>query len=614
MSINQQEVRAESDRKYESLAKQIQEDRWATERATQLLSHQLAQAERKISHLEQVEAQYQVTKSEFASLLVEHAQSKEQIRLLQKENQQLRAQLSDFAEDTKSNHDTMLLNMTQYQRQLQSSLDEHLLEQSRSHQSTCDRFQQYFETHKAETIAIQELQEKRLGGHVKEQNDRLESIQLDLLQRLQRNYESIEQQIVLLRDNVREEIAATIPSALESSADIQESIAKLVQVRAAAYEMAMEEKVAQRSQQILDEYVSLMMRDAASEDVFEYEDDIEYEGDSAFQNVTGEASRLVDDDNMVVEGTAASSLNTSVQSQRSNLSSSAKRSATALSQLLLQRVSSTTSMMTNDQISQQQLQQDGAFGRVSRNQSFTRAPLYSQQQDISEINHAVQALLDMHRKDIASIHQRLDVMSPASTSATKAGVKSGTALSRRHSSASLSTNSNNNSTTSSGGTLKRKSSIKSTDKVADTSFYSLTSSSSQQPTAASSSDGLKAVKANKETSSSSLKKRGSVASLMETAPEDSSRSAKSLQKTSSTRSVSRDASSTEAAATTTATNDPPLKSALSKKRLSFASDREKGNDESLLQDKETRMGRKRSSKSIDKSNTGTYSVGSDHLV
>lgn len=614
MSINQQEVRAESDRKYESLAKQIQEDRWATERATQLLSHQLAQAERKISHLEQVEAQYQVTKSEFASLLEEHAQSKEQIRLLQKENQQLKAQLSDFAEDTKSNHDTMLLNMTQYQRQLQSSLDEHLLEQSRSHQSTCDRFQQYFETHKAETIAIQELQEKRVGGHVKEQNDRLESIQLDLLQRLQRNYESIEQEIVLLRDNVREEIAATIPSALESSADIQESIAKLVQVRAAAYEMAMEEKVAQRSQQILDEYVSLMMRDAAGEDVFEYEDDIEYEGDSAFQNVTGEAS-IVDDDNMVVEGTAASSLNTSVQSQRSNLSSSAKRSAAALSQLLLQRVSSTTSMMTNDQISQQQLQQDGAIGRVSRNQSFTRAPLHSQQQDISEINHAVQALLDMHRKDIASIHQRLDVMSPASTSATKAGVKSGTALSRRHSSASLSTNSNNNnSTTSSGGTLKRKSSIKSTDKVADTSFYSLTSSSSQQPTAASSSDGLKAVKANKETASSSLKKRGSVASLTEIAPEDSSRTAKSLQKTSSTRSVSRDALSTDAAATTTATNNPPLKSALSKKRLSFASDREKGIDESLLQDKETRMGRKRSSKSIDKSNTGTYSVGSDHLV
>lgn len=601
--LNEQEVRAESDRKYESLAKQIQEDRWANERATQLLSHQLAQAERKISHLEQVEAQYQVTKSEFASLLEEHAQSKEQIRLLQKENQQLKAQLSDFAEDTKSNHDTMLLNMTQYQRQLQNSLDEHLLEQSRSHQSTCDRFQQYFETHKAETTAIQELQEKRLGVHMKEHSDRLESMQLDLLQSLQRNYESIEQEIVLLRDNVREEITATIPSALESSTDIQESIAKLVQERATAYEMAMEEKVALRSQQILDEYVSLMMRDAAGEDVFEYVDDVEYEGDLVFQNATEEASRLIDDDNMVAEGAAASSLNTSVQSQRSNLSTSAKRSAASLSQLLLQRVSSTASMMTNDQTSQQQQQQEGTFGRVSRNQSFSRAS--QQQHDISEINHAVQALLDMHRKDIASIHQRLDVMSPASTSSAKAGVKTSSALSRRHSIASLSTtNSNNNSTTSSGGNLKRKSSIKSIDKAADSSFYSIKSSSSQQQAAASSSDGLQASKTGKETASSSLKKRGSVASLAETAPEDTGRSSKSLQKTSSTRSVSRDAVSTDAAAT----NNPPLKSALSKKRLSFASDREKGIDESLLEDKGSRIGRKRSSKSNNNSNTGTQSL------
>lgn len=512
-----EQVRAETDRKFELLVKQQNDDRENFERTIRQLSIQLGKQERKLEQYEPLQQRVTENEHDIISLNNELTVVKEHLLKVEEEKNKLAQQLEEERENRLTMENQLVGNMNSNQQKILSIIDEHHEVQSQMYQQSVDRFQQLFNEQQESLIEAQLSHRRHVDSSVQKQNDAIEQTKLDFVNRLNTHYESLSQEMMLMKESIQEEIDTSILRSVETSEELQSTVKSMIstQLEVTRVEILsdIEEKVSGECQRVLDEYISLAQT---------YED--------ADNSVTYPAAPTPSVANSMDPRIFGMMRSGSIDDADATQQRGLGRSMSATSQI--KRVPSTMSEKSQE-----------LYNKVG-----------SGRQELDAIHNTLQALLEMHRQDVLSIHHRLDAMQ------VPLGVAPAKTLSRRNSVMSQSRGAE-------GGDLYHQQSMQTIDaNVSALTMKSFLSSSSKDSRASS----------NQSIGSKSQKSKVKAVYSINIKPEaerkqvDENKSTASSSKLSSKKKIQKKDASSDIALSATAAEKASGKASTKKKRLSFA--------------------------------------------
>lgn len=379
-----EQVRAEGDRKYELLMKQQEDDRHSFERHLRQLTVQLTQQERKLEQYEPLQKRVTECERDITSLQDELHALKEHLLQVEDDKNALAAQLEEEREDRQKMENQLSDTMATNHQKLLSMVDEHHHELSQMYQESVDRFQDLFNAQQESLIEAQQSHRRNVDVAVQKQSDTIEQIKADFIDRLNTHYGDLSQEMALMKESIQEEIDSSIVRSVQTSEELKAAVKLAIseQVQEIRFSIVseVEDRVVAESQRVLDEYIFLAQSFG--------------DGDASIMYPDAPAPSVNDAD--------------SASQRRSSI-----RSVASLNEL--KRV---PSMMSERSVDSQ---------KSSRKGKSPTKPTGVGRQELDAIHNTLQALLEMHRQDVLSIHHRLDAMQ------VPLGVAPAKPLSRRNS-------------------------------------------------------------------------------------------------------------------------------------------------------------------------------------
>lgn len=362
-----EQVRAEGDRKYELLMKQQEDDRHSFERHLRQLTVQLTQQERKLEQYEPLQKRVTECERDIASLQDELHALKEHLLQVEEDKNALVAQLEEEREDRQKMEDQLSNTMSANHQKLLAMVDEHHHELSKMYQESVDRFQDLFNAQQESLIEAQQSHRRNVDVAIQKQSDSIEHIQADFIDRLNTHYGDLSQEMALMKESIQQEIDSSIVRSVQTSEELKAAVKLAISEQVQEIRLnivsEVEDRVAAESQRVLDEYIFLAQSFG--------------DGDASIMYPDAPAPSVDDAD--------------SASQRRSSI-----RSVASLNEL--KRV---PSMMSERSVDSQKSSRKG--------KSPTKANGVGRQ-ELDAIHNTLQALLEMHRQDVLSIHHRLDAM------------------------------------------------------------------------------------------------------------------------------------------------------------------------------------------------------------
>eukprot|EP01033_Poteriospumella_lacustris_P000639 gene638-444_t len=362
-----EQVRAEGDRKFELLMKQQEDDRHSFERHLRQLTVQLTHQERKLEQYEPLQKRVTECERDITSLQDELHALKEHLLQVEDDKNALAAQLEDEREDRQKMENQLSNAMATNHQKLLSLVDEHHHELSKMYQESVDRFQDLFNAQQESLIDAQQSHRRNIDVAVQKQADTIEQIQADFIDRLNTHYGDLSQEMTLMKESIQEEIDSSIVRSVQTSEELKSAVKLAISEQVTEIRLnivsEVEDRVVAESQRVLDEYIYLAQTFG--------------DGDASIMYPDAPAPSVDDAD--------------SASQRRSSI-----RSVSSLKEL--KRVPSTMSERSVDS------------QKSSRNGKSPTKAAGVGRQELDAIHNTLQALLEMHRQDVLSIHHRLDAM------------------------------------------------------------------------------------------------------------------------------------------------------------------------------------------------------------
>jgi hypothetical protein len=372
-----EQVRAEFDRKFDMLMKQQEEDRNSFERTMRQLTIQLTQQERKLGQYEPLQQRVAQSEAAITTINNELAVTKEQLSKVEDEKSQLQVLLSEEKEMRKLLEDRLVEVVNNNQHKILTIVDENHNQITRMYQGSINRFQDLFNAQQESLIDAQQSHRRFVDASIQNQSDNIEHIQQDFINRLNTHYNGLSQEMTLMKENIQEEINSSILQSIESSAELKNSIREVISQSVTSFRSELfselEERVCSESQRVLDDYIFLAQNF----------------GDNG-------------DDSIVYPAAPTPSV---AQTVLSPTGDELKAKTSSFRQP--QRQASFLSRANSGY-----LQRSPSTGSVKGQDSPIRIKdtKQNERKEFDAIHNTLQALLEMHRQDILSIHHRLDAM------------------------------------------------------------------------------------------------------------------------------------------------------------------------------------------------------------